>query len=107
MTNLLIASLFGVLALYRTARMVALEAGPGNMFMDLRGSLLRAPTWVQKGIGCPLCLGFWFAFIPAAIVGLWFGLPWWQFAGLQLAMSGAQTALVVALRDFEDRPDAD
>jgi hypothetical protein len=93
MTDLLIAYLFSVFATYRTARMVALEDGPGNVFMDVRGALLGAPSWVQKGMGCPLCLGFWIAFIPAAIVGLSFGLPWWQFAGLQLAVSGGQAFL--------------
>jgi hypothetical protein len=47
MTNLLIAYLFSVFATYRTARMVALEDGPGNVFMDVRGALLGAPAWVQ------------------------------------------------------------
>jgi hypothetical protein len=107
MTNLLIAWGFSVFATYRTARMVALEDGPGNVFMDIRGALLGTPSWVQKGMGCPLCLGFWIALVPAAIMVWWLSLPWWSFVGLWLAMSGAQTALVVALRDFEDRPDAD
>lgn len=92
MTDLLIAWALSVLAVYRTARMVAIEDGPGNMFMDVRGALLKAPAWVQKGVGCPLCLGFWFAAIPALALAWTFGL-WLWFFGLWLAIAGGQAFL--------------
>jgi hypothetical protein len=92
MTNLLIAYLLSVLAVYRVARMVALEDGPGNVFQDVRGALLRAPAWVQKGMSCPLCLGFWLALVPALVVVWAFGL-WLWVVGLWLAIAGGQAFL--------------
>jgi hypothetical protein len=92
MTNLLIAYLLSVFATYRTARMVALEDGPGNVFMDVRGALLGTPAWVQKGMGCPLCLGFWIAAIPALALAWAFGL-WVWVLGLWLSIAGGQAFL--------------
>lgn len=82
-----------VLAVYRPARMIALEDGPGNVFQDLRGSLLKAPAWVQKGISCPLCIGFWLAVLPAAILVWCLALPLWSFFGLWAAVAGGQAFL--------------
>jgi hypothetical protein len=85
--------LLSVLAVYRPARMIALEDGPGNVFMDVRGSLLGMPLWVQKGVSCPLCIGFWLSGIPAAILTLCLALPLWSFFGLWAAIAGGQAFL--------------
>ena len=93
MTDLLIAYLLSVFAVYRVARMIAREDGPGNVFQDLRGALLRAPAWVQTGMSCPLCLGFWIALIPALIL-VPIGLTTWHWSvGIWLAIAGGQAFL--------------
>lgn len=83
------------LATYRTARMVALEDGPGDVFPALRNWAARrfvgveiapgmlADHWIARGLACPLCVGFWIAPLMAAA---WVVLPW---AVIWLAIAGA------------------
>lgn len=92
MFDVLITFILAVFATYRVARMVALEEGPGAIFEDMRNFYLT-DDWIGRGIRCPLCLGFWFAAIPAGTIGMALGLPWWQFAGLHLAIAGGQAVL--------------
>lgn len=54
------------LATYRLSRMIALEAGPFDMFTRLHTAAMEwAPTNVVDGLSCPLCAGAWIA-APAA-----------------------------------------
>lgn len=88
--ELVIASL----AVYRLARMVALERGPFDVFERIRGwsfIYLSKESWLNDGINCPLCLSFWFALIAS------FFLPftsWTDFIFRWLAMSGVASFLI-------------
>lgn len=77
------------LAAYRTARMVAKEDGPWNIFQRLRNQWTDDKDWRAIGIRCPLCVGFWCAlpagviyalYAPGADVWLW-PLYWFAIAG--------------------------
>lgn len=86
--------LLAMLATYRLSRMLAVEDGPGDMFVRFR-------TWVwkigrgrrdglYKGLACPLCLSVWIGAIIALI------LPWntpMEYALTTLALSGAAVVL--------------
>jgi hypothetical protein len=81
------------LAVYRTARMLALEAGPFELFARWRGWAEErgAPEWMIEGFGCPLCLSFWLSWA-AALLLPWQGVAW--YVATALALSGAAVALV-------------
>ena len=76
------------LASYRASRMVALEEGPFEVFAILRGKL-DGPNWIGRGIGCPLCIGFWLSpiLLLLAITPYVNFIVWW------LAVAGLQTFL--------------
>ena len=67
--------LIAALAVYRVARMMALEDGPFEMFAELRGMVFAkfGNGWVNDGFNCPLCLSFWFGLIVGLLVG-WSGM---------------------------------
>lgn len=76
-----------VLAVYRAARMLALEDGPFTIFAALRDRVGQR-TWVGRGLRCPLCIGFWAAALAAWLIGPvswqeWL-LLWGGIAGLQV-----------------------
>ena len=69
------------LAVYRLARMLAYEDGPGDVLVQLRQGVARRfglESWQARGVSCPLCVGFWLApllwlawlVLPALIVWL-------------------------------------
>lgn len=74
---MLIAVLLAAFAVYRIAFMIAREEGPFDVFDRLRalaGNLpeqrdgnRRRPHWIQRGLGCPLCISWWLA-LPAAFI---------------------------------------
>lgn len=55
--------LLAALAVYRVARMIALEDGPLNLFAKLQdwAEPRQEKNWFAKGILCPLCLSWWLA----------------------------------------------
>jgi hypothetical protein len=82
---------------YRIAYMVALEDGPGDIFVWLRtqvylqwsGTTQRerggSYHWTYRGINCPLCISFWLSWVVAA------GIPWtnWrEYLYLSLGIAG-------------------
>ena len=84
--------IIGALAVYRVARMAALERGPFEVFERWRGFVLRRcglASWVFDGFTCPLCLSFWLGFIGA----LWVADTPEVYVPVALALSGAATLL--------------
>lgn len=55
------------LAVYRLSRMIALEAGPLDVFVRLHAAAERVSYRLVDGLSCPLCVGAWLA-LPAAMV---------------------------------------
>jgi hypothetical protein len=95
MTDLLIAILLSGLAVYRAAKMIATEEGPFSLFLKLRNRFL-GDSWIDRGLHCPLCVGFWLALIPSIILawvlGLWLWVVgfWFAIAGVQAALQGRE-----------------
>lgn len=86
---LIIKFVLSAFAVYRAARMAALEEGPGGAFHEWREQIdPHQKTWVGRGIRCPLCVGFWLSLIPAIA---FFSLDWVVL--MWLAIAGAQTYL--------------
>lgn len=86
------------LACYRLAQLVALDDGPFDLLLRLRGWAGAEDTPVETGLGrllcCPYCLGVWFAMLCAALAlwPTWWGdviLAVWGLAGVQAALQGA------------------
>lgn len=97
--SLLDLALLG-LACWRVARMLALEAGPGDMFRRLRLALGAWETidgmWMGKSIPaklvvCPLCSSVWLAALFLLIY------PFATWLVIILAISGLASALHLAL----------
>ena len=75
---MLTAVLFAAASVYRLAFMVAREEGPFDVFDRLRSLAGRLPStkegnrtrphWIQRGLGCPLCISWWLALPAAGIV---------------------------------------
>lgn len=74
---MLIVVLLAALAVYRVAFMIAREEGPWDIFDRLRARAALLPVetvgnrtrphWIQRGLGCPLCISWWLA-LPAAMI---------------------------------------
>lgn len=85
--------LLSVFAVYRLARILAMEEGPFDVFAKLRGRIdPEQKTWIGRGINCALCLGFWISLAFAI------ALNWGQVIAPPtlldwLAIAGAQAAL--------------
>lgn len=85
------------LVVYRLARLLALEEGPGGVILKLRaacGGYDLGPdgqprTNLGRGINCPHCIGVWLA-LPA---GIWLGGVEWHSLVYWLALAGAQSFL--------------
>lgn len=80
--------ILSTLAVWRVARIVAMEDGPAAAFLHWRSWLTDKPPswqWVADGFSCVLCLSFWLA-LPAALV--WHGEAW-LLAWLSLAGAAA------------------
>jgi len=83
-------TLLAALAVYRLARLIALEEGPFGVFTAVRGALdSDQRTWVGRGINCPFCIGFWLAWGAA----LWIAPIGVEWAIVSLAVAGLQTWL--------------
>ena len=87
------------LTCYRLAQLVAIDDGPADAFLRLRawagaydiGQDSRPERGLGRLLGCPYCLGVWFA-LPCAAAALW---PTWagDAALLVLGIAGAQSVL--------------
>lgn len=94
-----LAFVIAALAVYRLARLVALEEGPGHVFAHLRQ---RATTdYDQDGepanfwgalLSCPLCLSVWLGLLVGPLVLLVPTVATWLL--LPFALSGVATFLV-------------
>lgn len=58
-------------ATYRISRMVAVEEGPFELFLNLRGVIytMFPKPWVANGVTCPVCVGWWIGLPIAIYVG--------------------------------------
>lgn len=92
------ALVIAALAVYRVAFMVAREEGPADVFDRLRLAAAKLPSeqvgnrtrahWIQRGLGCPLCISWWLA-LPAALCVSWaLSLPLVAVLGLWPAIAG-------------------
>lgn len=89
MTDLVFVFL-AALAIYRLSRMIALEEGPFRWFAWIQERTEKQDTWIKRGLHCPACLSWWFAFF-AAFYFLPLSLPqflltWWGLAGAAMAL---------------------
>lgn len=57
--------LLSALAVYRLSRMIALEEGPFSVFSKLQEMTVKQDTWIERGLNCPACLGWWISLLPA------------------------------------------
>ena len=80
-------AVLSVLAVWRLARLVALERGPFDLVSRLH--VAAAGTPLAEGLACVHCLGVWLAMPPAALLAPgWVGglLLWLAVAGGASAM---------------------
>ena len=57
-----------VLAVYRVSHLIAMEEGPGSIFLLLREKVNQG-NWVGRGLHCVLCISFWLSlFVPVFIM---------------------------------------
>lgn len=58
-----------ILAINFIAFTAAQDHGPGGIFSSLREWVLSEdfPEWVNDGIQCPICWGFWLSFLLVAL----------------------------------------
>lgn len=93
--NIFLAFTISAFVVYRISRMMALEEGPFDIFVEWRQGMwkLFPVPWIQNGTGCPLCISFWVS-IPVAIILLFIlQLYWYEFFFLWLGLSGAASFL--------------
>lgn len=62
--------LFGALATWRIARMLALEHGPGDVFERVRNrAAMNRRAWIANGFSCIACLSFWIGLFASLLMG--------------------------------------
>lgn len=84
-------AVLAVLAVWRIARLLALERGPWDLVSRLHGAL--AGQRLGELLACPHCVAMWLAAAPAA----WLAPGWATGLLLWLAISGGASALELAL----------
>jgi len=93
----LVRFVLAVFACYRLAELIAIDDGPGDVFVSLRfklgaynfGGNGRPDTSLGRFIECPYCLGIWFAAVFALV--LW--PSGWMTPVYWLAIAGGQAFL--------------
>jgi hypothetical protein len=96
----LIRFVFAVFACYRLSELIAIDDGPGDMFLWLRakcgaydiGEDSRPVTSLGRFIECPYCLGVWFAAVLALVlwpIGWMMPVRWLAIAGGQAFLQSA------------------
>lgn len=83
--SLVVASL----AVYRLSRAITRERGPGDLFTRIQTIGPRG-GWLNDGLNCPLCVGFWLGLVAALLVYLG-----WTVALLPFAISGLATLITL------------
>ncbi len=81
-----------ILTVYRLALMVTTEDGPADVFRKIRAMALHYAegTWVERGLHCPLCVGFWLSVFGSTWVSSdmpSFFLGWFGIAGAQALLT--------------------
>ena len=84
-------------ACFRLAELIAVDDGPGNVFLTIRAKLGgydlgddgQPETSLGRGIICPYCVGIWLAALFALVL---FPIEW-MTAIYWLAIAGGQAAL--------------
>ena len=102
MDNPILGLVLAVLACYRLSQLVAIDDGPLDIFLKFRTLVGvydydesgRAKSGFARLVGCPYCLGIWFA-LPLALILNYENviLAWLGIAGGQAfleAMTGVQ-----------------
>ena len=83
------------LATWRLASLLAVEAGPLELFVKVRHllgvryddhSIMYGEHWLAKGVICVWCNSVWFGALWAI---LWALFPWARWLALPFALSGA------------------
>lgn len=86
------------LAIYRVAHLLALEDGPGWLFLRWRHLLqrkfIRHGRWIAEGVFCPLCIAFWLGWLGALLLP---AEDWRWYAVHSLALSSVTVILQKAL----------
>lgn len=97
MSNELLFIITGI-ATYQAARLIGLEKGPADVFLNLRSTICdyfqsnKQTKWLCDGICCPVCLSFWFGWLFASAIVF----PWQEPAAYiitALSLGGFATAL--------------
>jgi hypothetical protein len=89
----LILLIICVFAVYRLSLLLTFETGPFSLAEIIRWNLAETfkDTWIEEGVNCPLCVGFWLSFI--------FAIPFWDgpltYLVYALGIAGAQTFLTM------------
>lgn len=76
---------------YRLSRMIAVEEGPLDIFINLRAwawQKFQGQAWIQQGLQCPLCISFWLAIPIAILLTLQLHYEFYAFFWLWIALSG-------------------
>lgn len=80
--------LFAIFAVYRVAHLLATEEGPFEICTRWRNLWIK-DDWIGRGMRCPLCIGFWLAWVAAVMIAPdWHSLFWYW-----LGIAGAQLFL--------------
>ena len=86
----MIELILSVLAVYRVARMLALEEGAFGAFAWVRERIdPEQETWLGRGVNCPLCISFWLAALPAAYLTIEYQATIASGAIMWLGIAGA------------------
>ncbi len=90
-----VAFTIAAFAVYRLARMLAVEEGPFDLFTKWRDWVYSKTGngWVNDGVHCPLCIGFYLALIAGAILAYALQWNWLTVIPLWFAIAGASTFL--------------
>lgn len=82
-------------AVYRLSRMIAIEEGPLDIFMNMRGLVYHRfeQRWIRQGVTCPLCISFYVGLVAAIILFFVHHLEWYAILWLWLALSGSASFL--------------
>lgn len=81
--------IIAALAVYRLARAITRERGPGDLFTRLQ-AVGEPGGWLNDGLNCALCVGFWLSLGAGLLVYTGNGWALWPFA-----IAGAATLMTI------------
>lgn len=105
MNNPILGLVLAVLACYRLSQLVTIDDGPFDIFLKFRmlvgvydyDESGRAKSGFARLVGCPYCLGFWFA-LPLALI---LNYENWILAWLGIAGGQAFLEAMTSVRDSD------